>query len=116
MDSEYLREEQERAAELREILDRMTLGQAFQFKGTLEALLDLIKMKIRNGVFLMEPRDQSDRNDELLTVKQAAELLHMSESWVYRHADRLPFTRRLSPKALRFSKKGLIKYRDSRKN
>jgi len=112
----YMREERERLLELREILDRMTLGQAFQFKGILETLLDLMKMKIRNGVFHVEPGDQTNRSDELLNVKQAAELLNVSVDWLYRRADRLPFTKRLSRKALRFSKNGLLKYRDAKKN
>jgi excisionase family DNA binding protein len=50
-------------------------------------------------------------DDELLTVVDAAKLLNVSEDWIYRRAGRLPFTRRLSRKALRFSKAGLLKWR-----
>ncbi len=65
---------------------------------------------------LVEPvkasqRDSPDGEDELLTITDAAQLLNVSEDWIYRRANRLPFTRRLSRKALRFSKIGLLKWR-----
>jgi excisionase family DNA binding protein len=53
-------------------------------------------------------------DDELLTVADAARLLNVGEDWIYRRAGRLPFTRRLSRKALRFSKAGLLKWRAAR--
>ena len=56
-------------------------------------------------------RDSADGEDELLTITDAAQLLNVSEDWIYRRANRLPFTRRLSRKALRFSKIGLLKWR-----
>ena len=37
--------------------------------------------------------------DEFLTTADAAKLLNVSEDWIYRRADRLPFARRLSKKA-----------------
>ena len=36
----------------------------------------------------------SDGPDRLLSVKDAAPILGMSADWLYRNADRLPFTRR----------------------
>lgn len=56
----------------------------------------------------------SDDSDELLTTADAAKLLNVSEDWIYRRAGRLPFARRLSRKALRFSKSGLLKWRDGK--
>jgi len=50
-------------------------------------------------------------DDELLTTADAAKLLNVSEDWIYRRASRLPFARRLSRKALRFSRAGLLKWR-----
>ena len=55
-----------------------------------------------------------EREDELLTVADAARLLNVSEDWMYRRAARLPFARRLSRKALRFSKAGLLRWRAAR--
>ncbi len=48
--------------------------------------------------------------DRLLTPQEAARRLGVSPRWLYRHAKRLPFTRHLSRKALRFSAEGLEKY------
>lgn len=48
--------------------------------------------------------------DRLLTAAEAAPLLGVSPRWLYRHAGRLPFTRRLSRKALRFSEVAIWRY------
>jgi predicted DNA-binding transcriptional regulator AlpA len=53
--------------------------------------------------------------DRLLGTKEAAEMLSVSEDWLYRQAKKLPFTRKLGPKMLRFSYKGIIKWLESRK-
>jgi len=53
--------------------------------------------------------------DRLLTADQAAEILSTSPDWLYRHAGRLPFTRKLGPKMLRFSYQGIQKWLASRK-
>jgi predicted DNA-binding transcriptional regulator AlpA len=50
------------------------------------------------------------RSDRLLTPEETAGVLGVSLRWLYRHADRLPFTRRLSRKCLRFSESGVYKY------
>jgi len=36
-------------------------------------------------------------DDRLLTISEAAEALHTSKDWLYRHWKTLPFTVRLSP-------------------
>lgn len=51
-----------------------------------------------------------DVPDRLLTAKQAAPMLGMSEDWLYRNAGRLPFTRRTGRRTLRFSERGLKRY------
>ena len=48
--------------------------------------------------------------DELLGAEKAAKILSVSEDWLYRHDNRLPFTRKLGPKMLRFSYQGIQKY------
>lgn len=48
--------------------------------------------------------------DRLLTVREIAPTLGMSEDWIYRHADSLPFTRRQGRRALRFSETALRRY------
>ena len=52
--------------------------------------------------------------DWLLTAEQAAEILSTSPDWVYRRARRLPFTRKLGPKMLRFSYQGIQAYLSKR--
>jgi predicted DNA-binding transcriptional regulator AlpA len=53
---------------------------------------------------------REDGPDRLLTVKQAAPVLGMSADWLYRNADRLPFTRRTGRRTLRFSERSLTRY------
>jgi hypothetical protein len=50
--------------------------------------------------------------DRMLTVGQAAEMLNVTEAWLYRRSKSLPFARRYSPKMLRFSEKGLRRWLD----
>jgi predicted DNA-binding transcriptional regulator AlpA len=53
--------------------------------------------------------------DRLLDAEEASRLLCVSSDWLYRHAKRLPFTRKLGPKMLRFSSHGIQKYLATRK-
>jgi predicted DNA-binding transcriptional regulator AlpA len=48
-------------------------------------------------------------------VREAARLLAMSPGWVYRNAGRLPFTRRVGTRSLRFSVAGIRRYLASRR-
>jgi predicted DNA-binding transcriptional regulator AlpA len=50
------------------------------------------------------------REDRLLTVEEAAEKLGVKVGWLYRNADRLPFTVRPSPGLVRFSLLGIEKW------
>ena len=45
--------------------------------------------------------------DTLLKPAEAAQRLGMSRDFLYRNADKLPFTRRLGPRRLRFSSLGI---------
>ena len=47
---------------------------------------------------------------DLMTVDEAAAMLRVSKRWLYRHAPTLPFARKLSPKVLRFSRAGIIRW------
>ena len=53
--------------------------------------------------------------DRLMDAEEASRLLCVSEDWLYRHARRLPFSRKLGPKMLRFSYQGMQKYLATRK-
>jgi NADH dehydrogenase FAD-containing subunit len=62
-----------------------------------------------------QPAATLQDQEDLLTPGEAAALLTVSVDWMYRHAAGLPFTRRLSRKALRFSRAGLLKWRAGRR-
>lgn len=67
----------------------------------------------QNGV---RSRDQTDQGtaDQLLDVEAVAERLDVTERYVYDHADEWPFTRRISPRKLRFSERGLHRWLETR--
>ncbi len=68
---------------------------------------------IGNRVLQVEPTDNRDR---YLTADEAAKMLGMKKSWLYRHSGELPFTRRLSRRAVRFSEKGIRRWLETRRN
>jgi excisionase family DNA binding protein len=51
----------------------------------------------------------TDSEDRLLTVGEAAARLGQSKDWLYRHATKLPFTRRVG-RQVRFSSQSLESY------
>ncbi len=55
------------------------------------------------------------KNDRLLDPEEAAKLLSVSEDWLYHQAKKLPFTRKLGPRLLRFSYQGMMKWMESKK-
>jgi len=55
------------------------------------------------------------QGEQLLMAKDVAKILDCSEDWVYRNSKRLPFTRKLGAKNLRFSKQGLEKWLASKR-
>lgn len=64
---------------------------------------------------LRRPSLPNDRDDRLLSIHEAAGLLGVSRFWIYRNAKWLPFARRIGPRALRFSSKGIARYLDQRR-
>ena len=79
------------------------------FRSELEEIVERAIKKALNG--------NGDQNgDRLLDAEAAAEILSVSKDWLYAHAGKLPFTRKLAPKMLRFSNLGIQKYLSNRKN
>jgi predicted DNA-binding transcriptional regulator AlpA len=56
-----------------------------------------------------------DLGERLLDADEAAQLLGVSTDFLYRNAKKLPFTRKLAPKLLRFSYQGILKWLATRK-
>ena len=55
-------------------------------------------------------------HDRLLTTEEAAVRLGTTPRWLRRHANRVPFTRRLSRKCIRFSEAGLTRWLATRRD
>ena len=53
---------------------------------------------------LKVPQRDAPSEDQLLTAKQAAKLLQVSERWLYKYAATLPYAVRLSETVVRFSR------------
>jgi predicted DNA-binding transcriptional regulator AlpA len=81
---------------------------------TLETVLESILRRIVREEIAALVREGSHQ-DNLLDAEEAAKTLSVSVEWLYRNAKRLPFTRKLGPKMLRFSSVGIQKYLGNRK-
>ena len=78
-----------------------------------DALKETVREVIREELAALSLARQPE-GDRLLTVKEAAAVLKMSEDWVRRNAHRLPFTRRPADAVLRFSDQGMQKWLKTR--
>ena len=56
--------------------------------------------------------------ERLLSIKEAAEVLNVSTDWLYRDRrwETLPFTIVLSPRKIRFSLQGLLRWLEAQQN
>lgn len=57
-----------------------------------------------------DSRKEDSGGDRLLLVTEAASLLGMTNDYLYRHADKFPFTVRPAPRQIRFSRLGIQRY------
>jgi hypothetical protein len=73
---------------------------------TVGELRALVSAEVRAAL----QHDPVIEKEKLLTPEQAADILGQTVRWVYRHAGKLPFTRRISRKNLRFSEAGLRRW------
>jgi predicted DNA-binding transcriptional regulator AlpA len=80
-----------------------------------EAFLQAIREAVMDGIRVATASNGETEGDRLLDADEAAKLLAVSADWLYRNAKKLPFTRKLGPKMLRFSALGIQKYISSRK-
>jgi predicted DNA-binding transcriptional regulator AlpA len=79
----------------------------------LECISQILKPIVRQAV--EEALTQKTAEDRLLDAEEAAGILAVSNDWLYRHAKKLPFSKKLGPKMLRFSYQGIQKYLANRK-
>ena len=80
------------------------------FEPFFEEIRQLVREEIRALNSQVDPKEE-----RLLNAEQAAAILDVSSDWLYRNAKKLPFTRKLGPKMLRFSHQGIMKWLATRK-
>jgi predicted DNA-binding transcriptional regulator AlpA len=85
-----------------------------------ELASELAALSALQGVLtarLLAPQDNAasrESTDQLLTAEQVATILGVTKRWVERRARRLPFARRLSAHAVRYSESGLKRWMANR--
>ena len=72
---------------------------------TVGQLKTLVRKEVESAV-----GQNGHAEDRLLEADEAARVLSVSPDWLYRNAKKLPFTRKLGRKMLRFSHLGIQKY------
>jgi excisionase family DNA binding protein len=87
--------------------------------GEAEALRAALWARLTAGPAHVAPAPAPDANggpDRLLKAQEAADRLGVDRRWVYRQAKagKLPFARKLSGGTLRFSERGLEKWKERR--
>jgi predicted DNA-binding transcriptional regulator AlpA len=84
-------------------------------KNPFDMLLDSIRVIVREEITAAIGSGKHDEPDRLLTPEETAAILDVDVRWLYRHAAKLPFTRRISRKNLRFSEAGLRRWLAAKK-
>ena len=72
-----------------------------------EAFLNAIRLAVREEIREALRQGSFIFDDRLLDIEASSKVLQVSPDWLYRNSRKLPFTRRLGPKALRFSYRGI---------
>ena len=81
-----------------------------------QALMEAVRQAVREEFQAAMNQNGHHDGDHLLDAEEASKILSVSPDWLYRRAGRLPFTRKLAPRVLRFSYQGIQKYLATRKN
>ncbi len=102
---------------LRGIVEELPPDRLPEAIGALAEALAVAHTRLLENGSAPAPRqeDLAPESDRLFDVNEAAEMLGVDTRWLYRRADRLPFTRRLGPRTLRFSEAALRRWIEARK-
>jgi predicted DNA-binding transcriptional regulator AlpA len=85
-------------------------------KNPFDLLVDQIRAVVREEIRAANANGAAAKGGErLLDPKEAADMLSVSEDWLYHNAKKLPFTRKLGPRLLRFSYQGIVKWMESKR-
>ncbi len=79
-----------------------------------EAFLATMREAVRKEIQSLICQDKKE-SDRLLTAGEAVRILAVSPDWLYRNARKLPFSRKLGPKMLRFSRLEIEKWITAKK-
>ena len=96
-------------------LESVEQKQLMQLLSQLDTLRAAVLVRLISPALHPPAESASVDDDQLLTVAEVAVKLAVDPAWIYRHKDKLPFTRRLSSGTLRFCERGLRKWLDTRK-
>lgn len=86
-----------------------------QNKQPFEPFFDAVRQIVREELRESLKGDPASGSDRLFTAEQASDLLAVSPDWLYRNSRKLPFSRKLGAKMLRFSGEGIQKYLSSKR-
>ena len=75
------------------------------------AVVAELRPLLKNG----HGRQTAAKSDRLLTATEVAERLNVGRRFVYDHAEKWPFTKRLDEGTLRFSERGLDRWLEHRR-
>lgn len=81
---------------------------------SLEALRGRLWARLHAGRDTEPAPDPTPRDDRLMDAGEVADRLGVDKGYVYDHHDDWPFTRRISPRKLRFSERGLASWMETR--
>jgi len=75
-----------------------------------EELQEIVKQAVSEAM-----KSTKNVEERLLDAEEAARVLSATKEWLYQNRRRLPFTRKLGHKLLRFSYAGMLRWIESKK-
>jgi hypothetical protein len=95
-------------------VDNLPVDMAADLTIEIAGLLERLRLRALAARGGAHPSLEARTEDDLLTAEEAAPLLKTTPTWLLRHHKTLPFARKLSPKMVRFSKRGLLHWAETR--
>lgn len=100
-----------------EYLDRLSDEELVDVLSDLEELRAKVWIRLLGGSKEEGEEEASaePEQDQMLKVGEAAQILGVTPRWLYDHCKDLPFARKLAPRTLRFSERGLYRWLERRR-
>lgn len=103
---------------LARVLAQPSCAESLGREETVQALREVAEVQSRLAAALKpdpQPSAPAATRETLLTPAETAARLGVTKRWLYRNSKRLPFTRKLTNRTVRFHEQGLAKYIRERK-